>query len=199
MAGRGRGGMRVAMGLKDFFIRPTPEELVREHGPRVRCLLLRIFGRGADVDDVFQNVFVEAMRTLPLFEGRSKLSTWIHRVTLNVAYQEMRQQYGRKRVVALEDEHEATTAASADVFADVAREQAARRVHAALHELPPKQRIAVTFHYFEGMSLRAIADELGLPLQTVASQVRYGRARLADALAEHHGAPQQMKSREEGT
>jgi RNA polymerase sigma-70 factor (ECF subfamily) len=184
------------MGLSALFLRPSPEQLVREHGPRVRALLRRMFGPSADIDDVFQNVFVEAVRSLPRFEGRARASTWIHRIALNVAYQEMRSQYGRANVIDRSADAEHVENATLNVFAEVERKQAAERVHAALAVLPPKQRIAVTLHYFEGMALREIADQLGLPLQTVASQVRAGRAKLADVLAElHTGGP--VAAREE--
>ena len=170
------------MGLTSFFLLPSPEEVVREHGPRVRALLIRMFG--ADVDDVFQNVFIEVLRSLPRFAGRSKLSTWIHRVALNVAYQEMRQRYLRERLTTIGtvDEND-----GADVLGDVARKQAAKRVRTALAALPPKQRLAVTLHDLEGLTLREIAADLGVPLQTVATRVRTGRARLADQLAELRG------------
>lgn len=47
------------------FTRPTPEQVVREHGPMVHRHLKRIFGPQADVDDAFQNVFIEVLRSLP--------------------------------------------------------------------------------------------------------------------------------------
>ena len=46
-------------------MRPSPEQVVREHGPTVHRQLERIFGPHADVDDVFQNVFIEVLRSLP--------------------------------------------------------------------------------------------------------------------------------------
>ena len=146
---------------------------------------MRLFGTG-DADDVFQNVFVEVIRSLPRFAGRSKLSTWIHRVALNVAYQEMRHRYQRDRVGTVDMND--TLPSSANVHDDVQRQDAARRVRTALSALPPKQRMAVTLHDLEGMTLRAIADDLGVPLQTVATRVRAGRAALAETLAELRGA-----------
>jgi RNA polymerase sigma-70 factor, ECF subfamily len=168
------------MRIGDFLLRPRPEEILREHGPHVRGLLYRLFGPDGDVEDLFQDVFVEVLRALPTFAGRAKLSTWIHRVALNVAYQEMRRRSVRRRVDVV------ATAESAHVAGDAhaERNQAAQRVHAALACLPPKQRLAVALHDLQGMTLREIADAAGLPLQTVATQVRAGRARLAQVLAD---------------
>ncbi|MDP2340926.1 MAG: RNA polymerase sigma factor [Deltaproteobacteria bacterium] len=167
------------MGLIKAF-GSTDAEVVREHGPRVYALLRRLFGPSDVVDDVFQNVFIEVLRSRPLFAGRSSPRTWIHRIALNVAYQEMRQQYRRhdSRLppdVLLPENH--------DAHHEAALRQRERWLYAALAHLPPKQRTAVVLHDLDGRSLRTIADDLGLPLQTVASQVRLGRARLSDLLA----------------
>ena len=160
------------------FIRPSPEEVVREHGPMVHRHLLRIFGPRADVDDLFQNVFVEVLRSLPSFAGRSKLSTWIRRITWNVAYQEMRVSYRQPRAHAFDEEHDAT-AALHDVEALLERRQALHHLYAGLETLDPKQRMAVVLHDIEGLTLKEIGRALGRPLQTVASQLRAGRAKLS--------------------
>lgn len=168
------------MRLGDLFMRQRHERIVREHGPRVRALLYRLFGGSADVEDLFQDVFVEVLRSLPTFAARAKLSTWIHRVALNVAYQEMRRRsLLNKHAIAASDEN-----GPLHGDAQAARNQAARRVHVALASLPPKQRLAVALHDLQGMTLREIADATGLPLQTVATQVRAGRARLAQCLGD---------------
>ncbi|MEQ8982022.1 MAG: sigma-70 family RNA polymerase sigma factor, partial [Deltaproteobacteria bacterium] len=75
-----------------------PDQVVRDHAEDVAKQLRRIFGPSADIDDVFQAVFVEVIRSLDKFRGKSKLKTWIHRITLNVAYQEMRMQYREREV-----------------------------------------------------------------------------------------------------
>jgi RNA polymerase sigma-70 factor (ECF subfamily) len=158
--------------------RPTPEYVVREHGPMVHRHLQRIFGPRADVDDLFQNVFVEVLRSLPRFEGRSRLSTWIRRITWNVAYQEMRLRY-RSPAAVVFDEERVAHGELRDVEAGVEGRDAMRRLYAGLERLEPKQRMAVVMHDIEGLTLKEIGRALGRPLQTVASQLHAGRARLS--------------------
>jgi RNA polymerase sigma-70 factor (ECF subfamily) len=160
---------------------PTPEEVVREHGPSVHRHLRRIFGPQADVDDVFQIVFVEVLRSLPSFKGRSKLSTWIRRITWNVAYQEMRMQYRAARSTVFDEEYVGASS-RCEAEDSVARLQAMRRLYAGLETLDPKQRMAVLMHDVEGMTLKEIGKALGRPLQTVASQLHTGRRKLAAAM-----------------
>lgn len=157
---------------------PTPDEIVRQHGPAVHRHLRRIFGPQTDVDDVFQIVFVEVLRSLPTFKGRSKLSTWIRRITWNVAYQEMRMQYRKARDTTF-DEAYCGVSSRVDAEESAARRQAMRRLYAGLDALDPRQRMAVVMHDIDGMTLKEIGKALGRPLQTVASQLHTGRKRLA--------------------
>jgi RNA polymerase sigma-70 factor (ECF subfamily) len=161
-----------------LFTRSSPEQVVRDHGPMVHRQLKRIFGPRADVEDTFQNVFIEVLRSLPSFRGRSKLSTWIRRITWNVAYQEMRVQYRRPRAYAFDEERDATTELR-DIENRVEEREELRRLYAGLEQLDPKQRMAVVLHDIEGLTLKEIGKALGRPLQTVASQLHAGRARLS--------------------
>lgn len=159
--------------------RPTPEQVVHDHSEDVLRLLRRMFGPSADVDDVFQAVFVEVIRSLPAFKGKAKLRTWIHRIALNVAYQEMRMRYREREVRSTDD---LDTLPLLDVEGERSFERAEQRrmLYAGLEELSPKKRLAVILHDIEGHTLKEIAEMTGRPLQTVASQVRAGRAELAD-------------------
>lgn len=165
--------------------RPDPAEVVCAYGSQVHRHLKRIFGPGADVDDAYQMVFMEVLRSLPSFRGLSKLSTWIRRITWNVAYQEMRMRYRHQRVTPLDplspvlkDDQE-----PADEVLD--RQQAMRRIYSALQEIDPKQRTAVVMHDIEGKTLKEVSRALGRPLPTVASQLYAGRARLAESIGDH--------------
>ncbi|MCC7382439.1 MAG: RNA polymerase sigma factor [Deltaproteobacteria bacterium] len=166
------------MALIDRLLgRPTPEEVVRAHGPTVMRHLRRVFGPRADIDDVFQAVFVEIIRSLPRFRGASELKTWLHRITMNVAYQEMRLQYRSRASLSIDEIPEPV--AEGDLEADLADQQALQLMYAGLETLDAKKRIAVILHDIEGLPLREISEQVGRPLQTVASQLKAGRAELA--------------------
>ncbi len=151
--------------------------VVREHTPLVHRQLRRIFGPHADIDDVFQQVFLEVIRSLPSFRGEAKLSTWIRRITWNVAYQEMRGRYAHKCLTPLEEE---PSDAPDRADHELARRETMRRLYAGLDTLDPKQRMPVLMHDVDGMTLKEIGELLGRPLPTVASQLYAGRAALAE-------------------
>jgi RNA polymerase sigma-70 factor, ECF subfamily len=156
---------------------PSAEEVVRQHSGDVHRLLRRMFGPGADVEDLFQAVFVEVLRSLPTFRGKSKLRTWIHRITLNVAYQEMRMQYRERAVRAHTDIEQFTC--EADVERKLVEEESLRMLYVGLETLEPKKRMAIVLHDLEEHTLKEIGELLGRPLQTVASQLKAGRLELS--------------------
>lgn len=157
----------------------SAEDVVRAHGPAVWRLLQRMFGRDAEIEDTFQQVMLEVVRSLPRFRGDSELSTWVHRITLNIAYQRMRQHY---RGDEIDLDEAGSTPADVDVEAQVADAEASRMLYACLEALSPKKRVAVVLHDIEGLTLKEISERLGIPLQTVASQLSSGRAQLAELL-----------------
>src|SRR4249919_4375571 len=63
----------------------TPEQVFRDHAPRVYNLARRMLGNDADAEDVTQDVLLQVVRKLDTFRGDAALPTWLHRVTVNAA------------------------------------------------------------------------------------------------------------------
>ena len=61
------------------------EELVRRHQKRVYWLARRIVGNHDDADDVVQEVFIKVYHGLRNFRGEANFSTWLYRITVNMA------------------------------------------------------------------------------------------------------------------
>ena len=66
------------------------EELVREHGGRMLAVARRFLPAEEDARDVVQEAFLSAFRGLAGFEGQARLSTWLHRITVNAALMKLR-------------------------------------------------------------------------------------------------------------
>ena len=162
--------------MSGAFWKPvTPDELTREYADQVYRQLKRIFGPASDVDDLFQNVFIELIRSLPTWSGRARLGAWVRRVTTNVAYQEMRLSYRRPTEIAYDDQIEPS-------HDDPERSVRARELYRALAELEPKLRIVVVLYDVEGLTMKEIGTALGRPLPTIQSQLKAARSRLAQSL-----------------
>ena len=57
--------------------------MVDIYSPQVYRVALKILNDEQDAEDVLQETFVKAFRSLPAFEGRSRLSTWLYRIAVN--------------------------------------------------------------------------------------------------------------------
>ena len=81
--------------------------LVARHDKRVYALVARVLGPAAtadDVDDVAQDVFVQAWRALPKFRRDAQFSTWLYRIATNMAIKEWHEAKRRAQTVTLEEE-----------------------------------------------------------------------------------------------
>ena len=159
-------------------------ELYRTHRPHVARLIQRILGPDSEVEDVIQEAFIQVHRSLPSFQGTALLSTWIHRVAVNVALQHIRKRKRQRAgpVVMTSEPPEPTTG---DVVPeeDVLWRDRMRKLYAALEQLSPKKRAVFALHEIEGLSAEEIAKVMRAPLITVRTRLFYARKALYAALA----------------
>jgi RNA polymerase sigma-70 factor (ECF subfamily) len=143
--------------------------LVERHSRGVFQLAFRLTGSESDADDVVQEAFLKAYRELQRFESRSSFSTWVHRITVNCAYDLLRQR-PRHQAESLDGvqrdgtggriEPEADGTSRPDRLAFGAEVQSC--VRAALDLLTPTERTAFVLRHVEGRSLSEIGEALGL-------------------------------------
>ena len=161
-------------------------ELVREHGPRLSCVVRRIVGSEHDAQEALQEALVSAFKHLRQFEGGSKLGTWLHRIAVNAALMHVRAR-DRRKAGSIEDllpsfdesGHFAEPVAPwrAPEGDDLERAETAAIVRAAIDRLPSNYRTVVVLRDLEGLSTEAAAERLGIRVE--AAKVRLHRARQA--------------------
>src|SRR5690606_23511753 len=149
-------------------------ELVRRHQGKVRGLLLRLTGNPTLADDLAQEVFLRAYRGLVGFEGRSRFSTWIYRISYNVF---LNHRSRSKDLAALPQGFESSAAAPESELSP-GRFDMRRDLAAAITELPERYRVVVTLYYLEDVSYPEIAEILDLPLGTIKTHLHRGEQRL---------------------
>jgi RNA polymerase sigma-70 factor (ECF subfamily) len=149
--------------------------------PFVRALARSLLFDDAQVDDVVQQTWLEALRHgLPGGVGRRG---WLARVVRSRASNERRGASRRARREAEAARPEAV-ASPADLLA---RAEQRRQVVDAVAALSEPYRTAILLRYFEGEPPRAIARRLDVPLDTVNTRLRRGRAMLRERLDAEHG------------
>ena len=162
--------------------------LVSSQERYVYSLALSILGNPDDAADLVQEVVVRLLRSLPTYRGETKFSTWLYRLTVNLAIDFLRKR-SRQAAISLDDDspdgyHEPEDVDPlVDPLLHLDRQETERLVRGALRELPPLQRAALTMYYFDELQYEEIAAALGLPLNTLKSHIRRAKLRLARVLA----------------
>lgn len=157
------------------------EFLFNAHKRRVYNLCLRLAGNQAVAEELMQEAFLLVFRRINTFRGDSAFTTWLHRVTMNVAFMYIRQQRSRLTPqVSLEEtgpEDSLYERVGAD---DTVLAQSIDRItlENAIRELPPGYRIVLVLHDIEGYEHQEIADLLNCSIGNTKSQLHKARLKL---------------------
>ena len=111
-----------------------------------------------DADDVLQNTFLKAWKSLPTFQGKAKLSTWLYRIAINESLDFLRHQ----KTSALSNADADLSVANrlmADDYFDGDKSQAV--LQEAIATLPDVQRTVFTLRYYDEMKYSEISEILG--------------------------------------
>lgn len=135
-------------------------ELVRENRGRLRRICRVYAGSRADEDDLFQEILLEAWRSLPSFEGRASPDTWLYRVALNTALSHERKLEVR-REARLDDDDQPRGSDFPRPDRETARRDRLERLYAAIDELDETDR-ALVLLYLEDRSYREMSEVLGI-------------------------------------
>jgi RNA polymerase sigma-70 factor (ECF subfamily) len=151
------------------------ETLLDRHASGVHAICARILANREDALDATQEALIAVARGIGHFDGRSRFSTWLYRVTTNAALDEARRR-ARRPVPA-----DVLPERSGDAGIDT---EVADRLDldAALRELTPEFRAALVLRDLADLDYAQIGEILGIPPGTVRSRIARGRAALARML-----------------
>ena len=111
-----------------------------------------------DADDVLQNTFLKAWKSLPTFQGKAKLSTWLYRIAINESLDFLRHQKMATLSSADADPSVANRLMADDYF-DGDKSQAL--LQEAIASLPDVQRTVFTLRYYDEMKYSEMSEVLG--------------------------------------
>ena len=140
------------------------DALVEEHRREVYRLAYRLLGSHPDADDLAQEAFLRAYRSLKRFRGDSAFRTWLTRIVLNLAADRRKRAGGARRHLSLERVPETELprwTPSAD-SGPIRKETLTR----AVKELPPRQRETLILRVFQEMKFQEIAAVMGCTVGT---------------------------------
>jgi RNA polymerase sigma factor (sigma-70 family) len=144
-------------------------ELVRRRQNAIRQLFRRLCRDPALADDLAQQTFLQAWRTIHTVKSPAAFTGWLKRIAVNVWLQRVRAERPWQDTANLDSVPEEGAQPNLSERLDL---------NSALATLPPEARLCITLAYAEHMSHREICEATGLPLGTVKSHITRGAARL---------------------
>jgi RNA polymerase sigma-70 factor (ECF subfamily) len=169
------------------------DELIVKYSPRLYGLVYNMTSNHEDTNDLLQDVWAKAYRSINGFRGQSSFYTWIHSIGVNMTINFLKKR-GRRHLMSLDDidsgiqndkEFLELTATSSPVReADLSELQ--QRLNEALQKLSHDHRAVVTMFDIQGMPHAEIAKILGISEGTVRSRLFYAHRQLQNFLTEFH-------------
>ncbi|MEZ5411998.1 MAG: RNA polymerase sigma factor [Acidimicrobiales bacterium] len=171
MRGRRLDRQRSLVTLARQGDRSAMTDLLRQHDGAMRALAWRMVGDADLVDDILQDAYLKAYRSIGGFLGKARFGTWLHRIVANTCVDHLRQRAARAEV-SIEVQPVVGVPAEVDRWDDT---DCLRR---ALLSLPYDQRAALLLIDYDGYSYQDAADALGISVTAVGSRLYRARASL---------------------
>ena len=158
--------------------------LVDRYKDLVYTLALRMMKNKEEAEEVSQDSFIKAYKSLNRFKGDSKFSTWIYRVAYNTCLDRLKKNKRQQQTVTIDEytEHQVKTIDNAlDKIETQEKQQA---IKDCLELLPSEDSFLLTLYYFEELSLDEISKIVGLKPNNVKVKIFRSRKKLATILKE---------------
>ncbi|HMG67418.1 MAG TPA: RNA polymerase sigma factor [Chitinophagaceae bacterium] len=160
--------------------------LVERYKSYVFTLTLRFTKSREDAEEVSQDIFVKAYRSLADFKGASKFSTWLYTIVNTTCITFLRKK--RLQVQSLDDERTFEVADSQDSGLranQVEQKSRLSMVNQAIALLNPDDAEIITLFYKNEQSLEEIGQILGLEVNTAKVRLHRARARLKEKMEKY--------------
>lgn len=166
-------------------------ELMGRYNQRLYRMAWSVLKNPADAEEAVQDAYVKAFTTAAGFDGRSAYSSWLTRIVINQALERRRVAARRAELfeqegVAAMDDYRSRRAAAPVTHGSpeehAARAQFARRLEAAIAQIPDSLRTVFVMRDIEGLSIEETSQVLDTPPATVKTRLLRARKRLQELL-----------------
>jgi len=155
------------------------QELVNGYGERLLRSALWLCGNETDAQDLVQDTFLQAIRSVHRFQGRSSVYTWLHAILLNLT----RHYHRDRKKIVYDDELAGGEISLPDPTPSPSDAGiASSALFEALGRLSAAHREVIILRYYENMKLHEIARHLGISRGTVKSRLHYAIAEMQKLL-----------------
>jgi RNA polymerase sigma-70 factor (ECF subfamily) len=146
-------------------------------------VLYRVVGRSPDLEDLVQESYLQLMRALKGYRGDSKVTTFLHRVCVNVGLMHLRSKRRKPEAVSEGDDLPEEAAPETDDPERAAQvRQAAALVQKALSTMSEEKASVFVYHDLLGLKPEEISELVDCPVNTVRSRLNRARVDFTDAV-----------------
>lgn len=143
------------------------ESIVSENSGRIYNLIYQMVGNAQETEELVQEVFYSAYKSLGRFKGDSSISTWLYRIAMNVATDSLRTKMRRPKVAESMDYEEREAMGGIErkgksVESQFIMKESLQNVKEAMMKLPIKYRAPFVLNVVEGYSHEEIAEIMGI-------------------------------------
>jgi RNA polymerase sigma-70 factor (ECF subfamily) len=168
--------------------------MVEVYSDQVYRLALKILGDAQDAEDVLQETFIKALRSVNGFEGRSSLSTWLYRIAVNEALMAIRRRKGATVSIDEEKEEEDGQTEPVEIVdwcclpeSEMMSAEARGFLDAAIQRLSPALSAVFVLRDIQGLSVRDTAETLNISETAVKTRLLRARLKLREELSAYFG------------
>jgi len=166
-------------------------DLVKAHADKIYRLALKVTKNREDAEDVVQNTFLKAVDKIESFRGDSSFGTWVYSIALNEIRSHISS--GSKMIIKpIEDYLPAGHEGEArelfdwgDPHSYMENKQLQQYIDDALEEMPDIYSVPFILRYLEELSIKEVAELLGLSVAATKSRILRARLALREALSDH--------------
>jgi len=155
-------------------------ELFYEYKEMVYRVVYKLLGNSEETNDAVQQTFIELYKSLPGYAGKSKFTTWLYRIAVNVSIQFFRKRRTRDKNQPFNPEIHADSTSENDN--PLEKKELRKQIEEALASLHIRKRTVVVLHDIENRTMEEISDIIGVPVGTIKSRLFYGREELKKKL-----------------
>jgi RNA polymerase sigma-70 factor, ECF subfamily len=170
------------------------EELVRHYDQPVLRLALHLTGSEQDAQDIYQEAFLKAYKSVGNFRFECSFYTWIYRIVTNLCLDHLRKKQVRKEdaPVAVDpggEEYDlldqvADGRPAANPERDLMRRELGGQIKYALGRLTPRERMVFELKHYQGLKLRTVGEMLNTTEETAKNTLFRATQKLRAALAD---------------
>jgi len=163
------------------------ELIVRNYHMMVYTLAYRVLKSKEEAEELAQDVFMKVYSSLHKFSRKSKLSTWIYRITYNTSINKFKSQKRNIDTIEIDNSIEYNISYSPNAHHDVSVEEKRKIINDSILKLSETERIIITLYYYEELPVKEIAEIVGISSQNVKVKLYRSRQKLMVELKDKIG------------